>query len=76
MQVVEVGDPAAVGGLVLQCAGLDIQAQPGIATGAGQADIQLGVRPFGGAAVQAQRQLVFQPLAQGQGQALRRRFCL
>ncbi|GAA3254958.1 hypothetical protein GCM10020258_13060 [Sphingomonas yabuuchiae] len=46
MQVVEVGDPTAIGPLRGDGAACPVDADPGIAAGAGHGDIDLTVRPF------------------------------
>ena len=47
VEVVEVGEPAAVGALVFDFAVGQAQAQPGVATGAGQREIDFVVGPLG-----------------------------
>jgi hypothetical protein len=50
VEVVEVGEPAAVGALVLDLAVGQAQAQPGVAARAGEREINFVVRPLGLAA--------------------------
>jgi hypothetical protein len=62
VQVVEIGDPAAIGALVLDLAGGAVDAQPGVGAGCRQREIHLFRRPFAGSSAQVDAQLRIQPV--------------
>jgi len=70
VQVVEVRDPAAIGGFEEQFAAGQVQAQPGVTTRAWQGDIELAIAPLRITAGKVDVQLGLQPGAQVTRQAL------
>ena len=67
MQVVEVGNPAAVGLFVFHLTIAKVDAQPGVATRTRQGNIQLVIRPLALLMTDAHRHLLIEPALQHQG---------
>src|SRR3546814_14895628 len=61
VQVVEVGDPAALGRLVFQLAAFQAKTQPGIAARTWQGDVEFAIEPLAFATGQLPLQALFPP---------------